>query len=170
MARHRDGYALPIELAVSVAQIGADRIFTGILRELRDRKRYERNQAAQDALAGELFQKGTLEELGDRVAGTFGLELGFDAVSMWVAPQGGRQMECVGVWTAAVISMIHAYDLERVIMGGGVIAAGEAILGPVRASVARHAWTPWGSVDVVPAALGNDAGMLGVAWLMERRD
>ncbi len=73
----------------------------------------------------------------------------------------------VSVWAAAAVSMIHAYDLERLILGGGVMQAGEAILQPVRAHVARHAWTPWGSVDIVSAELGNDAGMLGVAWLME---
>jgi glucokinase len=72
------------------------------------------------------------------------------------------------VWAGAVVSLVHAYDLERVILGGGVMRAGDAILGPIRAHVARHAWAPWGSVDVVPAALGNDAGMLGVAWLMEQ--
>jgi glucokinase len=74
----------------------------------------------------------------------------------------------VCVWAAAVVSMIHAYDLERVILGGGVMRAGEAILEPVRDYVARHAWTPWGRVEVLPAALGNDAGMLGAAWLVEQ--
>ena len=73
----------------------------------------------------------------------------------------------VRVWAAAVVSLIHAYDLERVILGGGVMRAAEAILAPVRAHVDRHAWTPWGSVDIVAAELGNDAGMLGVAALME---
>ena len=41
----------------------------------------------------------------------------------------------------------------------------DTILPKVCAYAARHAWTPWGQVEIVPAALGNHAGLFGVAWL-----
>ena len=50
---------------------------------------------------------------------------------------------------------------------GGVMRSGGRILPRVQAYVSRHAWTPWGQVQVVPAALGNDAGLLGAAWLAQ---
>jgi glucokinase len=49
------------------------------------------------------------------------------------------------------------------------MSGGAVILPRLRRYVARHAWTPWGRVKLRPAALGNDAGMLGVAWLLEQR-
>jgi glucokinase len=69
------------------------------------------------------------------------------------------------VWSLAVVNMIHAYDPELVVLGGGIMQSGDEILHAVRQHVAKHAWTPWGQVKVVPAALGNDAGLLGVASL-----
>jgi glucokinase len=45
--------------------------------------------------------------------------------------------------------------------------SGEIILPALRRYVSKHAWTPWGKVKIKPAALGNDAGMFGVASLFQ---
>ncbi len=73
------------------------------------------------------------------------------------------------VWAATLVSLIHAYDPECAVVGGGVMRSRRVILPRLRRYVARHAWTPWGEVKIKPAALGNDAGMLGAAWLLEAR-
>lgn len=73
------------------------------------------------------------------------------------------------VWAAGVVSLIHAYDPEKVVMGGGVMRSAAFILPRICEYVARHAWTPWGRVEVVSAALGNDAGLLGAAYLTQQR-
>jgi glucokinase len=73
------------------------------------------------------------------------------------------------VWSAALVSLIHAYDPEVAVIGGGVMRSAATILPALRRHAARHAWTPWGRVKIKPAALSNDAGMLGVAWLLESR-
>jgi glucokinase len=70
---------------------------------------------------------------------------------------------------AALVSLIHAYDPGVAVIGGGIMRSGKIILPSLRRHVARHAWTPWGRVKIKPAALGNDAGMLGIAWLLETR-
>jgi hypothetical protein len=44
----------------------------------------------------------------------------------------------------------------------------DQIIPVVEAHVDRHAWTPWGRVSVVPAALGDDAAVLGMGCLVER--
>ena len=69
------------------------------------------------------------------------------------------------VWSATLVNLIHAYDPEMAVIGGGVMLSGKIILPAIRHYVARHAWTPWGKVKIKSAALGNDAGMLGVASL-----
>ena len=73
------------------------------------------------------------------------------------------------VWAATLVSLIHAYDPECVVVGGGIMSSGAVILPRLRRYVARHAWTPWGRTKVKPAALGNAAGMLGAAWLFAER-
>jgi glucokinase len=77
---------------------------------------------------------------------------------------------CLKVWAGLVVSLIHAYDPERLVLGGGVMQSAEIILPAVQDHVDRHAWTPWGKVQVLAAALGNDAGLLGAAWLAEPAD
>ncbi len=71
----------------------------------------------------------------------------------------------VRVWSAALVNLIHAYDPECAVIGGGIMRSGAIILPRVRRYVSEHAWTPWGKVKIKAAALGNDAGMLGVASL-----
>ncbi len=51
------------------------------------------------------------------------------------------------------------------VIGGGIMGSGRVILPALRRYVRRHAWTPWGTVRIKAAALGNEAGMLGVASL-----
>lgn len=72
------------------------------------------------------------------------------------------------VWGALAVSLIHAYDPERLVIGGGVMASAELILPSIQTYVSRHAWTPWGRVEVVGARQGNRAGLLGAAWFAEK--
>jgi len=69
------------------------------------------------------------------------------------------------VWSVALVNLIHVYDPERAVIGGGIMQSRSVILPQLRCYVAKHAWTPWGKVKIKSAALGNDAGMLGVASL-----
>ena len=55
---------------------------------------------------------------------------------------------------------------DRIVIGGGVSTAGEQLLGPVREAFARYALTRTVEAAVVlPAQLGNDAGVIGAARL-----
>jgi glucokinase len=70
----------------------------------------------------------------------------------------------VGEGAASVAAVL---DPELIVIGGGVIAAGELLLGPARAAYGRQL-TGRGHrpvAEIVPAALGNDAGMIGAAAL-----
>ena len=68
---------------------------------------------------------------------------------------------CTEVWAAGIVSLIHAYDPEVVVVGGGVMNSGERVLSPIADYVRKHAWTPWGKVQVRPAALADTASLLG---------
>ena len=47
------------------------------------------------------------------------------------------------------------------------MAAADRILPAVRDYALRHAWTPWGKVEIRAAALGNRAALLGAIPLLE---
>ncbi len=59
---------------------------------------------------------------------------------------------------------------SRIVIGGGISKAGEALFGPLRAEVRRRI-TAWSQarVDVVPAALGDNSVLYGALALAETR-
>ncbi len=73
---------------------------------------------------------------------------------------------CLQVWATAAVGLIHAYDPELIVIGGGVMRSAEVILPHVQQFVNDHAWTPWGKVKVVAAELGNHAGLFGAEPLL----
>ena len=65
---------------------------------------------------------------------------------------------------AGVVNVIHAYDPDVVVLGGGMAHAAVQFLPAVRAYASAHAWTyPRGRVRIVPALLGDAAALVGVA-------
>lgn len=65
---------------------------------------------------------------------------------------------------AALASLVNVLGPERIVIGGGVAAAGETLLGPLRAEVQRRLQlVPGREVQIVPAVLGSMAGAMGAA-------
>src|SRR5215813_5417713 len=73
---------------------------------------------------------------------------------------------CLKVWAAGAVGLIHAYDPEKIVIGGGVMCSADVIIPAIQDHVAKHSWTPWGTVQVVAAELGNYAGLLGAVPLL----
>jgi glucokinase len=71
---------------------------------------------------------------------------------------------CMDVWAAGIVSYIHAYDPEIVILGGGVMQSGDIILPGLQERVDALAWCPSGKVRLVTSELGGKAAILGVAY------
>jgi glucokinase len=66
----------------------------------------------------------------------------------------------------AVASIVNLLNVEVVVVGGGVMAAGELILGPIREEVKNSAIAPaFACCRIVAAELGQDAGIIGAALL-----
>jgi glucokinase len=66
----------------------------------------------------------------------------------------------------AIASFVNIFNPEVVVIGGGVMAAGELLLGPIRAEVKARALPPTrDSVRIAGAAFGVEAGMIGAAVL-----
>jgi glucokinase len=71
---------------------------------------------------------------------------------------------CMDAWAAGIISYIHAYDPEIVILGGGVMQSGDIIIPRLQERVDDLAWCPSGKVRLVTSQLGNNAAILGMEY------
>jgi glucokinase len=71
--------------------------------------------------------------------------------------------ERVGV---AIASYVNIFNPEMVVVGGGVMGAGEMLLEPARREVQKRALPPSrDNVSIVAAEFGHEAGMVGAAAL-----
>lgn len=65
-----------------------------------------------------------------------------------------------------IASLLNIFNPDVVVIGGGVIAAGELLLGPARAEVACRALpTMRDHAQIVPAHFGSEAGLVGAGAL-----
>ena len=63
-----------------------------------------------------------------------------------------------------IANMVVVVSPDRVVIGGGVAAAGDLLFEPIRAELRRRVWTTdLAEVTVVPAELGTLAGAIGAA-------
>jgi glucokinase len=116
----------------------------------------EAGRAAPDSELGRELAAGR-EVSGSLVTAA---ALGGDDAARAVLDRVGRRLG------AGITGLVNAFNPEVVVVGGGVMAAGELLLGPAREVVEERALPPSrDAVRVVPAALGEDAGMIGAAAL-----
>ncbi len=84
--------------------------------------------------------------------------LGGDPVARDIYEQAGMY---IGV---AVGNVLVSVGPRKVVIGGGVAAAGDLLLDPIRRTIRQRVTImPVDQVEVVAASLGSDAGVLGVA-------
>lgn len=86
-------------------------------------------------------------------------------------PAAGTVLREVGEWLGRGLAGLAAVlDPEVFVVGGGVSEAGAMLLGPAKEAYARHltgrGFRP--EATIVPALLGNDAGLVGAADLSRR--
>ena len=73
--------------------------------------------------------------------------------------------EYIGIGLASVVNLLNP---EKIIIGGGVAAAGDLLLNPIKENLIKRAMPIAGSaVEIVPAQLGNSAGVIGASLLIK---
>lgn len=73
--------------------------------------------------------------------------------------------EYIGIGMASVVNLLNP---EKIIVGGGVADAGEILMTPLKETLKKRAMKIAGeAVEVVPAQLGNTAGVIGASLLIE---
>jgi glucokinase len=103
----------------------------------------------------------------DRIAEACGTETVEDAVAAARAGDPRALDGLVRVGTAlgiGIANMITVLSPDRVVLGGGVAAAGDALFDPIRAELRRRVYTTsLDRVELVTAELGTWAGSIGAA-------
>lgn len=110
------------------------------------------------------FEQSTLSQGEINFERLFGQAAAGDSVALEI------REHCLRVWSSNAVALVHAYDPEIVVYGGGVMKSASSILPTIQEYVARHAWTPWGKVRVKCAELGNNAGIMGAVPLFNEAD
>lgn len=84
-------------------------------------------------------------------------------------PVAKRIFEKMGYYIGmGLTSVINLLNPEKIIIGGGVAECGELLLAPIRKTIQERAMTVQKeSVEIVPAQLGNSAGVIGASMLVE---
>ena len=73
-------------------------------------------------------------------------------------------MELVGVRLGVGLSSLaNIFNPDVLVIGGGVIVAGDLLLEPARRELRKRALPPMNETPVLEAQMGNDAGMIGAA-------
>jgi glucokinase len=168
---YRDLVYLTISTGVGVGVILGERLLRGRL------SLAELGHTVIDREACARGEPATVEGLASgtalaREAAAAGLEP--DAAALVELVRAGddraRRVWDRGVEAAAigVLNLAHLFSPEVVVIGGGVGRTGPMLLDPIRSFLATHG--PRGlrrPIEVVPATLGDDAGLLGAAgWWM----
>jgi glucokinase len=112
-------------------------------------------ESAPDSALGKLLAEG--EEV-DGLAVTEAALAGDETAVGVFELIGGR----LGV---ACASFANIFEPEVIVIGGGVIKAGDLLLDPARKELRERALRPMNETPIVAASLGPDAGMIGAAAL-----
>jgi glucokinase len=115
-------------------------------------------------LARERPDSGLARALADgmELIGPLVTELAYDGDSAAI-----EVLELIGTRLGvAIASLVNTFNPQVVVIGGGVMAAGDLLLEPARATVAARALPPSrDEVRIVTAEFGVEAGMIGAATL-----
>ena len=110
-------------------------------------------ESSPDSALGKALAEG--EEVDGRVVTEAALAGDKTAIEVFELI-GGR----LGV---ACSSFANVFQPNAIVVGGGVIAAGDLLLEPARREVRERALNPMNKTPILEATLGNDAGMIGAA-------
>ncbi len=105
---------------------------------------------------------GRLHVAGEPIDGraVTGAALAGDEVAIAVVAMIGQRLG------AFISGLANVFEPDVIVVGGGVMAAGELLLAPARAELAARALPPMNQTPVRAAELGVEAGMIGAAAMV----
>jgi glucokinase len=129
---------------------------TGLVRTAREAIEAGRESSLTNACGGDL-DKITGKLISDHAKKG-------DVLARWAIQETG---DWLGVGIANLINLLNP---EKVLLGGGMIAAGDLLFDAIRKRAKEDAFeVPARRAEIIPAALGEDAGVIGAATAARER-
>ncbi|PWE00608.1 ROK family protein [Marinilabilia rubra] len=72
-------------------------------------------------------------------------------------------------WSSGAVNLIHAYDPELLVLSGGVMKSADIIVPFMQNWINKHAWTPWGKVQIKISQAIDDIALLGLGYLVDTK-
>lgn len=69
-------------------------------------------------------------------------------------------------WATGIINLLHAYDPEKVIIGGGIMKSKDEIIPFIEQRIRERSWLPESGVPILAAKRTKCAGIIGVCYLL----
>ena len=130
------------------------------------------NRGCAEAEASTHFLSQIYAAQPDGASGKLAGHAKLDFAQVFAAADGGDKVaratldHCIHVWSVLSVALIHAYDPEVLVVGGAIARRAADFLPSMQAYVEKHAWTPWGHVQLCKASLGDQAALLGAIPLL----
>lgn len=114
--------------------------------------------AGESALMRELAG-GDVDRIDSAIVGQ--AAAGGDPVARRIIDEASR---LIGMGAA---NLVHLFNPQIIVIGGGVSQIGEPLFAPIRAAVREFCIPPyWEHLQIVPAAFGENVGLVGAAALV----
>jgi len=76
------------------------------------------------------------------------------------------KLQSLEAWSSGIINLLHAYDPEKLILGGGILESKEEIIPFIRKRVWEYSWLPDSGTEIVAAEQTKYAGLQGMCYLL----
>lgn len=74
--------------------------------------------------------------------------------------------KCLKAWSLGIINLIHAFDPEKVVIGGGIMQSQHILLPHLRHTIAAHSWVKDNPPELVAATHPQVAALLGMYYVL----
>lgn len=94
----------------------------------------------------------------------------FTAAAQGDATAEALKLKSLEAWSAAIINLLHAYDPDKLILGGGIMESKAEIIPFIEKRIKERSWLPKTGIEIAAAAQTKYAGLQGMCHLfrMER--
>ncbi|HEY2635872.1 MAG TPA: ATP-binding protein [Solirubrobacteraceae bacterium] len=171
--RHRDGHEFPMELTLGRFSEDGHWLFTGVLRDVTERRRQQRYRDAQLAVAGALAEPGDETDVAERVLDALGRTMGWSLGAVWLLDDADERLHCAAIWTRGGLDpgpFRAASEPHRLPIGFGLPGRAAELRSPSwmtdasadRGFLRRHILSDMGLRGAVALPMVTDDGVVGV--------
>jgi glucokinase len=93
----------------------------------------------------------------------------FEAAAAGDAVAAALRDRSLSLWGALCVNLARSFDLEVILLGGGIMGSADIILPALQAYCDRHARMLWGSITIKPTEYPDHMALLGAEWLINEK-